>query len=124
MSRGFVERFKALLPNAELVERRTNREYFERAWRETDALWDAGWGTLLGTIRSLDAADVAKTVTIRGEPHSVVQAIQRQIAHYGDHVGQIVQLARALKGTDWVSLSVPRGGSSAYNDAVGHGPEA
>jgi len=115
-----------LTTDGEKADRGRDGEFVDdlESREQLDALWDAGWATLLGTIRSLDAEDVAKTVTIRGEPHSVVEAIQRQIAHYGYHVGQIVQLARALKGSDWVSLSVPRGGSGAYNDAMGHGPEA
>lgn len=77
--------------------------------------WDAGWSTLFETLQSLEAADLAQEVKIRGEPHRVSQAILRQLTHYGYHVGQIVQRARSLVGDRWTSLSIPRGQSPSWS---------
>ena len=71
--------------------------------------------------RALKDADLTRTVTIRGEPHSVMQAINRQIAHYSYHVGQIVFLAKHLQSEKWKSLSVPRKGSADFNERVRSG---
>jgi hypothetical protein len=65
------------------------------------------------TVRSLKPEDLLKTVTVRGQPHSVLQAVHRQVAHYAYHVGQIVFLAKHLKSSGWKSLSIPRGQSNA-----------
>ena len=73
--------------------------------------WEDGWSLLLGTIESLSPEDLLKTVTVRGEPHSVVEAIGRQVTHYAAHVGQIVLLSKHFAGERWVSLSIPRGRS-------------
>jgi len=77
--------------------------------------WEQGWQIVLDTIKSLKPEDVEKTVTVRGEPHSVLQAINRQIAHYAHHSGQILFLAKHLKGSDWKTLSIPRGKSEEFN---------
>jgi hypothetical protein len=77
--------------------------------------WDQQWKKFLETLASLKPEDVEKTVTIRGEPHTVMQALNRQIAHYAQHVGQIVFLAKHLKSTQWKTLSVPRGESEQFN---------
>jgi Protein of unknown function (DUF1572) len=77
--------------------------------------WEAGWATVMSTIESLKPEDVMRTVTIRGEPHTVLQAINRQIAHYAQHTGQIVFLAKHLRSTEWKTLSVPRGKSEEFN---------
>lgn len=70
--------------------------------------WDDGWRCVFVAVEPLQSEDLLRTVTIRGEPHSVLQAIDRQIAHYAYHVGQIVQLARHLAGERWKSLSIPK----------------
>ena len=70
--------------------------------------WDDGWRCVFAAVEPLHPEDLLRTVTIRGEPHSVLQAIDRQIAHYAYHVGQIVQLARHLTGERWKSLSIPK----------------
>jgi hypothetical protein len=75
------------------------------------ALWEDGWARTLGAISSLTAADLSKTVYVRGEAHSVVEAINRQTAHYAAHVGQIVLLAKHYAGGAWQTLSIPRGKS-------------
>ena len=84
-------------------------------------MWEDGWSCLLGTLESLTDADLARTVTIRGERHSVMQAINRQVAHYSYHVGQMVLLAKHLAHEHWQSLSVPRRGSAEFNRKVAAG---
>lgn len=76
--------------------------------------WQAGWDSVFGAIRPLRAEDVLRTVAIRGEPHTVLQAIARQLTHYAAHVGQIVFLAKHLSGGHWKSLSIPRGKSREF----------
>jgi hypothetical protein len=78
------------------------------------ATWQEGWSILEAALAPLGPEDLLRTVTIRGEPHTVVQAIVRQISHYGQHVGQIVLLAKHARGGEWKTLSVPRGGSKAF----------
>ena len=77
--------------------------------------WDAGWQDLFGTLESLSPSDLEKVVTIRGEPHSVVKAIHRALAHAAVHVGQIVFLAKHWSGGAWKTLSIPRGKSEEFN---------
>ena len=76
--------------------------------------WEAGWALLEGVLAALEPDDLSRTVTIRGEPHTVLQALQRQLAHYSYHVGQIVLLARHHVGADWKSLSIPKGKSAEF----------
>jgi uncharacterized protein DUF1572 len=85
---------------------------------EVMTLWNDGWQIVLGTLQTLSDADVNRTVMIRSEPHSVTQAINRQIAHYAYHIGQIVFLAKHLQEKNWKSLSVPRGQSQQFNRKV------
>lgn len=87
--------------------------------RDLMELWERGWSRCIESLDSLTPDDLSKTVRIRGEEHSVPQAIQRQIAHTAYHVGQIVLLSKHLGSQHWTSLSIPRGGSpkapGAYN---------
>jgi Protein of unknown function (DUF1572) len=76
--------------------------------------WENGWATVIAALDSLKPEDVMRTVTIRGEPHSVLQAINRQIAHYAQHTGQIVFLAKHLRSSEWNTLSIPRGKSEEF----------
>lgn len=78
-------------------------------------LWDASWETLLGVLGALQPADLDRTVTIRGEPHPVIGALDRQISHHAYHVGQIVLLAKHFAGSAWKTLSIPRGKSNVFN---------
>jgi hypothetical protein len=101
----------------------------EKPWRDRDsefasaretreslmAGWDAGWACLFAALEPLTDADLGRTVTIRGEAHSVLQAVNRQMAHYPYHVGQIVWLAKHFQGGNWKSLSIPKGASAALN---------
>lgn len=83
--------------------------------------WEAGWACLFRALEALTDADLARKVTIRTEPHSVMQAINRQIAHYSCHVGQIVFLCKHFQSAHWKSLTVPRRGSAAFNRQVAEG---
>jgi Protein of unknown function (DUF1572) len=80
--------------------------------------WEEGWRCVFSAIEALKPEDVARTVTIRGEPHTVLQAINRQIAHYAQHIGQIVFLAKHLRSSEWKTLSIPRGKSEDYKTAA------
>jgi uncharacterized damage-inducible protein DinB len=81
-------------------------------------VWNDGWERIFHALEPLSDADLAREVFIRNEPHSVMQAINRQIAHYSYHSGQIVFLAKHLKGSDWKTLSVPRNKSADFNRRV------
>lgn len=85
---------------------------------ELTAFWERGWACLFTTLDTLAPVDLSKTITIRGEAHSVIEAIHRQLDHYGYHVGQIVQVARVNAKDSWTTLTVPRGGSDEYNRRV------
>ena len=78
-------------------------------------LWEEGWARVFAAIDPLQPEDVMRTVTIRGEPHTVLQAVNRQIAHYAQHIGQIVFLAKHLRSSEWKTLSIPRGKSEEFN---------
>jgi hypothetical protein len=80
--------------------------------------WERGWRYVFGALEPLSPEDVTRTVIIRGEPHTVVQAINRQLGHYAGHVGQIVFLAKHLKSAEWKTLSVPRGQSEQFNQMM------
>ncbi len=80
--------------------------------------WERYWQLVFDTLNGLSAEDLLRQVTIRTEPHSVLQAINRQMAHYSYHVGQIVFLAKHWKGAEWKNLSVPKGASAAVNAAM------
>jgi hypothetical protein len=84
-------------------------------------LWEQGWNYLFTAIEPLGKADMDSTITIRGEAHSVMQAINRQMGHYSYHCGQIVFLAKHLQHEHWKSLSIPRGKSADFNRRVGAG---
>jgi hypothetical protein len=76
--------------------------------------WEEGWNCVVAAIAALKPEDVMRTVTVRGEPHTVLQAINRQIAHYAQHVGQMVFLAKHLRSNEWKTLSIPRGKSEEF----------
>ncbi len=110
--------------NGNMLSRWTNflTEDGEKKWRKRDeefeeyhlskeqliALWNEGWKVFLETLESLTGDDLLKTITIRSQPLVVVDAINRQLAHYSYHVGQIVYLGRWIKGNVWQSLSIPK----------------
>ena len=86
--------------------------------------WEKGWHCLFNAIEPLQPADFEKTVMIRGEEHTILQAINRQLMHYAQHIGQIVFLAKHLRSADWQSLSIPRNRSAEFNAYVAAEPAA
>lgn len=110
--------------DGEKPDRHRDEEFIDdfQSREELDACWEGGWARLFGTLDSLKREDLERTVTIRGDTHTVIEAVQHQISHYGYHIGQIVQQARALVGSDWQTLSVPRGESETYNRSQGQQP--
>lgn len=104
----------------------------EKPWRNRDdefvdtfasraevlACWEAGWECLFDALAALAPDDLAKTVTIRGEVHTVPLAIQRSLAHTAYHVGQIILIARILAGEEWTTITIPRGASASFNQRV------
>jgi|SRR5687768_2594412 len=101
----------------------------EKEWRDRDDefvihqyskqqiidLWNKGWSCFLQAVESLTENDLIKTVSIRQEQLSVIDAINRQMAHYPYHIGQIVYIGRLIKNNDWKNLSIPKSQSHAYN---------
>lgn len=104
----------------------------EKPWRRRDAefevqpfskeqlmqLWNDGWSVVFHTLSSLQEHDLLKNILIRNQPLTVIDAINRQLAHYSYHVGQIVFLGKWLMKENWQSLSIPKGGSQQFNDAT------
>ena len=82
------------------------------------AMWEEGWRCLIDTLRSLKEEDLLKTITIRHEPLVVIDAINRQLAHYPHHVGQIVYIGKMILDNSWTSLSIPKGASRDFNKAM------
>jgi hypothetical protein len=97
--------------DGEFVDQRATRE-------QIVAHWEGGWRVLFDALETLRPEDLTKSITIRHEPYGVVDALHRALAHQGYHVGQIVQLARFLAKDDWTTLTVPRGGSQAFNQTM------
>jgi len=114
-----------------MISRFTNfyEEDGEKSWRNRDLefepvlstrhevleAWTNGWNVFLQVIHSLEAADLQKSVVIRGEQHTVVEALQRQLAHYSYHIGQIVFLSKMVAQDSWKSLSIPKNQSDDFN---------
>ena len=92
------------------MDANTNRSEVMRYWEE-------GWSIVFTTLDSLKPPDVERMVTIRQEPHTVMQALNRALAHYAQHMGQIVFLAKHLRSTEWKTLTIPRGKSEEYKVA-------
>lgn len=88
------------------------------------AIWESNWKIVFDALAGLAEADMARTVYIRTEAHSVMQAIHRAIAHYAYHVGQIVYLAKHFSGSKWTALTVPRRKSAEYNAQIASGEKS
>lgn len=88
------------------------------------AFWEASWTTLFDTLDSLKLKDFSRKVTIRGQKHTVAEAINRQMTHYAYHVGQIVFLAKHLRSANWSTLSIPRNSSADFNSFLTEKHEA
>ena len=82
---------------------------------EMIAAWEKGWQCLIDAIASINSDNFNSLVKIRNEEHTIVEAVNRQLAHYATHVGQIVLLGKKIKGDSWVSLSIPKGESDVFN---------
>lgn len=107
----------------------------EKEWRDRDSefepaiktkaelkqKWEAGWQCVFSTLDSLTEEDFGKTIFIRKEPQTVIDAISRQLAHYSNHVGQIVYLGKMILNDKWVSLSIPKGNSKDFNKKMMEG---
>jgi len=112
-----------LTSDGEKPDRNRDTEFIEPPATRQALLerWETGWKIVFDAIEPLTDADLARTVTIRSEPHSVLQAINRQVAHYASHIGQIIFLAKHLAGANWKTLSVPRNRSAEFNRRVSAG---
>ena len=82
--------------------------------QEIILIWEKGWDTLLNTLKELESPDLLKNIIIRGEKHTVLEAIERQMAHYSYHVGQIVYIGKQIKSENWKTLSIPVGKSEDF----------
>jgi hypothetical protein len=130
MSNNMKSRWTSFLTtDGEKADRNRDSEFVDppKSRSELMELWERGWKYLFDALEPLTDADLGRTVTIRGEAHSVMQAINRQMAHYPHHIGQIVFAAKhfgAVENGKWDSLSVPRGQSQQFADAVRAGKKS
>ena len=99
-----------LTTDGEKPTRERDNEFIDRkeTKQELMTLWDEGWQCMFTTLGSLNETDFNKTITIRNEPHTIIQAIMRQIMHYSQHIGQIIYIAKMIRNDDWQTLSIPR----------------
>jgi hypothetical protein len=121
MAGNMRSRFRDFLTtDGEKPDRKRDSEFVDApASREAlMEIWEDGWSYVFGALEPLSDADLSRTVTIRGEAHSVMQAINRQIGHYSYHVGQIVFLAKHLRHENWKALTIPRGMSEQFLQRV------
>jgi hypothetical protein len=109
-----------LISDGEKADRNRDSEFVAPPATPEDLmrLWNDGWERIFEALRPLSDADMGREVFIRAEAHSVMQAINRQIAHYSYHCGQIVFLAKHFRGGEWKSLTVPRNKSAEFNRRV------
>jgi len=110
-----------LTTDGEKPERDRDMEFVmlpETTKEEMLGYWEKGWQRVFDAIRQLTPEDLMRTVKIRDQDHTVVQAIDRQLAHYAYHVGQIVYLAKHFKSSDWQSLSVPKNKSAEFSSRL------
>jgi hypothetical protein len=109
-----------LTEDGEKEWRQRDDEFEEHPFSKEELInrWQEGWMVLLATISSLKSTDLDKTIFIRKEPHSVLDAINRQVAHISYHVGQIVYLGKHIRSEEWKTLSIPKKGSAAFNEKM------
>src|SRR5215471_2960212 len=115
-----------LTTDGEKPDRNRDSEFVEppATRAELRAVWEAGWGIVFAALEPLTDADLVRSVQIRGEAHSVMQAVNRQLAHYAYHCGQIVMLAKHFRGAQWKSLTVPKNRSADFTRAVQAGEKS
>lgn len=107
-----------LTTDGDKPDRDRDSEFETRSGDTREALlarWEDGWRRCFAAIEPLTTGDLGRTVTVRGEPHTVLEAINRQMTHYAQHVGQILLLAKHFAGPGWKSLSIPRGKSREFD---------
>ncbi|HLR68234.1 DUF1572 family protein [Virgibacillus alimentarius] len=117
MSGNMVSRWTDFLTSdGEKEDRKRDEEFIDdlSSISELHHIWEKGWQTLFRTLNSLGEQDLLKKVTIRGENHLVLEAIERQMAHYAYHVGQIVYIGKQIKNEAWESLTIQKGKSEEY----------
>jgi hypothetical protein len=110
-----------LTTDGEKTDRFRDREFEISATTTREEVmrwWEEGWSYVFSTLESLKPEDLNRTVTIRQEPHTVLQALNRALAHYAQHIGQIVFLAKHLRSEKWKTLSIPRGKSEDYKSVA------
>src|SRR6185503_421939 len=110
-----------LTSDGEKPDRNRDMEFvIEANTTKNDVLdyWERGWACVFAAIEPLTLEDFEKTVMIRGEKHTIVQAINRQLTHYSYHIGQIVFLAKHFRSSEWTSLSIPRNKSAEFNSSM------
>jgi hypothetical protein len=115
---NMLSRFTDFLTSDGEKSWRDRESEFEVGYKDKAELlqaWEKGWNQLFETIDSLTEGDLDKIIYIRNEGQTAMDALQRQLAHYPHHVGQILYVAKILKGDDWQSLSIPKGGTAGYN---------
>lgn len=105
-----------LTSDGEKTNRKRDQEFANTitSKQEMISIWERGWSTLTKTIDNLNEEDLLKNIYIRGESHTVIDAIERQMAHYAYHIGQIVYVGKQIKNEEWESLSIPKGKSEEY----------
>jgi hypothetical protein len=111
-----------LTSDGEKPDRNRDMEFVIEEGTTRDAVsayWERGWQAVFSAVEPLQPEDFQRTVSIRGETHTIVQAINRQLTHYAYHVGQIVFLAKHFRSSEWKSLSVPRNRSAEFNARMG-----
>lgn len=121
MAGNMISRFTDFLTSdGEKPTRNREGEFQDRQLSRPDLLkiWDRGWQTLFDALTPLTDEDLKRTVTIRKQPHSVFQAINRQTAHYACHMGQILLIGKHLLGDRWKHLTIPPGGSDVFNQSI------
>lgn len=106
-----------LTEDGEKPWRGRDKEFEEPFLTKTEMIsaWEKGWNCLFGALSNIDSSNFENHISIRGGDHTIIEAINRQLAHYANHVGQIVFVGKMIKGQDWVSLSIPKGASKAFN---------
>jgi len=101
--------------DGEKPDRNRDGEFIdEHSIEQIMTLWERGWERFFETMDALQPDDLLREITIRNEPHTLIQALERQTTHYGAHVGQIILLAKHVAGDNWKTLSIPRGKSNEY----------
>lgn len=109
-----------LTTDGEKTTRNRDEEFIDSIDTKEELLtiWEKGWQVFLDSLLSLTEMDLMAHVFIRGQQHTVIDAIERQMAHYAAHVGQIIYVGKQIKGEEWKTLSIPRGQSQLFTEAI------